>query len=166
MTNPDPFLSPDDEARRIARDILATASYASLAVLRVGTLLPSVSRIALATDLEKRPISLVSTLSDHTKAMRANPSCALLIGSPGDKGDPLVHPRLTLHCIATLIPKDVPEHDGLRKHYLTLRPKARLHVDFADFGFVRFQVEDGMLNGGFGKAWRLSSDDLQASQII
>ncbi len=152
MTNADPFQSTDEAARMLAQELITGADHAALAVLRPGSALPSVSRIALATDGENRPISLISTLADHTRALQANPACALLIGSPEVKGDPLVHPRLTLHCTATLIPRATSAHQILRERYLSLRPKARLYVDFADFGFVRFKVEDGMLNGGFGKA--------------
>ena len=105
------------------------------------------------------PVSLISTLAHHTAALEANPACALLIGEPGDKGDPLTHARLTLHCTAQLIPRDAPEHPALREHYLALRPKAKLYADFADFRFVRFQIADGLLNAGFGKAYRLAPED-------
>lgn len=139
---------------------MAGADHAALAVLRAGTTVPSVSRIALAMDDGNRPISLISKLADHTKSLQANPACALLVGTPDDKGDPLVHPRLTLHCSARLIPRDTQDHRVLRERYLALRPKSRLYIDFTDFNFVVFEPVDGLLNGGFGKAWRLTAEDL------
>ncbi|WP_299080911.1 pyridoxamine 5'-phosphate oxidase family protein [uncultured Ruegeria sp.] len=160
MTKTDPFQPMDATARSQAKELITDATFAALAVLRPDSLLPSVSRIALATDDAGRPVSLISTLADHTQALRANSSCALLIGEPADKGDPLTHPRLTLHAIARLVPKETPEHNRLRARYLSLRPKAKLYVDFADFSFVHFDVQDGVLNGGFGKAYRLAPDDL------
>nr|WP_170332229.1 pyridoxamine 5'-phosphate oxidase family protein [Ruegeria arenilitoris] len=160
MMRSDPFQPLDDTARALAHELLAGAEYAALAVLQPGTSLPSATRIALATDTDNQPITLISTLAEHTRALQANPACALLIGEPGEKGDPLTHPRLTLHCTANLIARDSAEHTTLRTRYLSLRPKAKLYIDFADFGFVRFITTDGLLNGGFGKAWRLSAADL------
>ncbi len=161
MTQSDPFRPVDETARTLAKELLSTADHAALAVLRPTTTLPSVTRIGLATDALGQPVSLISTLADHTEALRAEPACALLIGTPEDKGDPLTHPRLTLHCAARFVGPDDPEHARLRTRYLSLRPKSKIYIDFADFGFVRFHIQDGILNGGFGKAWRLSAEDVQ-----
>ncbi|MCE8537694.1 pyridoxamine 5'-phosphate oxidase family protein [Ruegeria pomeroyi] len=158
----DPYLHADAEARAQARGLIDTARYGALAVLQPGGLTPSVSRIALATDAQGMPVSLISSLSAHTAALETTPACALLIGEPGGKGDPLTHPRLTLHCIAQLITRGTSEHDTLRARYLALRPKAGLYADFGDFRFVRFIVTDGLLNAGFGRAVRLSAKDLAA----
>ncbi len=156
----DPFRPADADARARARALIDDATFAALAVTDPATLRPSVSRIALATDSRRRPLSLISTLAPHTAAIEANPACALLIGEPGDKGDPLTHPRLTLHATARIVPRDTPGHDDLRARYLALRPKAALYADFADFRFVLFTPEDALLNGGFGKAFRLARTDL------
>ncbi|MEM6758598.1 MAG: pyridoxamine 5'-phosphate oxidase family protein [Pseudomonadota bacterium] len=155
----DPFQDPDADARALARDLVDTASFAALAAARPEGG-PTVSRIAFTTDDHGAPLSLISSLSAHTQALEADSHCALLIGEPGDRGDPLTHPRLTLHCRATLIARDAPEHDGLRTRYLIKRPKAKLYIDFADFRFVTFEVRDGLLNGGFGKAFRITPTDL------
>lgn len=160
MTRRDPFQPVDDAARCLTRQLLDEATHAALAVLQPGSALPSVTRIALACDAEGQPVSLISTLAAHTQSLQVNPACALLIGEPGDKGDPLTHPRLTLHAAARFVARDSDDHHALRAHYLALRPKARLYADFADFSFVRFQISDGLLNGGFGKAYRLSPRDL------
>ncbi|MEX0318720.1 MAG: HugZ family protein [Ruegeria sp.] len=160
MAKPDPFQPADDAARSLARELVRDATHAALAVLRPGTTLPSVTRIALATDAKGRPVSLISDLAPHTQALTDNPACALLIGEPGPKGDPLTHPRLTLHCSARLIERNTPEHTTLRDRYLSLRPKVKLYADFADFRFVTFMVTDGLLNGGFGKAFLLTPKDL------
>jgi len=161
----DPFLSPDDEARSLARRLIDTATHAALAVLQPGTTLPSVTRIALATDEAGAPLSLVSGLSHHTKALGANPGCALLIGEPGGKGDPLTHPRLTIHADAALIPRNDPVHETLRTRFLAQRPKTRLYIDLPDFRFVTFRITDGLLNAGFGKAYLLQKADLTSSEV-
>ncbi len=157
---PDPFHPADEEARAIARQLLAGATHAALAVNRPDRPSPSVSRIALTTAEDGAPLSLISTLAPHTAALERHPDCALLVGEPGTKGDPLTHARLTLHCTAQIIPNDVPERDGLRARYLALRPKAKLYADFADFRFVRFRISDALLNAGFGKAYLLAPGDI------
>jgi putative heme iron utilization protein len=50
----------------------------------------------------------------------------------------------------------------LRAHWLKGHPKAALYIDFADFAFVRLTPESALLNGGFGRAFRLSPEDLRA----
>lgn len=146
------FRPVDDEARGIAQGLLAEARYGALGVMLEGA--PFVTRIALKAEGDL--ISLVSTLSQHTTALKAAPRCSLLIGEPGPKGDPLTHPRLTIQADATLIGRD----DALRDRWLKTHPKAKLFIDFGDFGFVRFQVRAAFLNGGFGYACTLSAEDL------
>ena len=162
MSKSDPIRPCDAMARALAQQLLSTATYAALAVTDPATGTPSVTRIALATAPEGTPLTLISNLSSHTGALRADTNCALLIGEPGEKGDPLTHPRMTLHAKAAFLPKDGEDHLTTRAHYLTLRPKAKLYVDFPDFSFVRFEMSGGLLNGGFGKAFHLKPKDLLA----
>jgi hypothetical protein len=145
----------DDEARALARALLETARFAALAVLDPATDAPFASRIALVPGPDGAPLSLVSRLAAHTTALEAHPACSLLIGEPGARGDPLTHPRLTLQ--ATAVPA---QKSGLRDHYLALYPKAKLYIDFADFQIFRFVPQGALLNGGFGKAFELTPEDL------
>ncbi len=161
MLKKDPFRPVDAEARAIAQRLVAGATFAALAVLQNG--LPSVTRIAFATTPDGAPLSLISDLSGHTQALETEPNCALLIGEPEEKGDPLTHPRITLQGRAKFVARDNHDHATLRTHYLHLRPKARLYIDFADFRLVRFDVQTALLNGGFGKAYKLTAEDLVAA---
>ncbi len=154
------FRPADNEARQIARTLLKDAVYAALAVTRDASGVPFVSRIAVGHTAGVGMISLVSDLSQHTGALRAYPECSLLVGEPGDKGDPLTHPRLTLQCSATLIPRQAPGFADLRTGWLQSHPKSKLYIDFADFSFVRFHIRDAFLNGGFGFACMLTPQDL------
>ncbi len=148
-----PILRPlDSAARGLARGLLAEARFGALAVMLDGA--PFVSRIALGFD--GGVVSLVSTLSQHTQALKAAPRCSLLVGEPGPKGDPLTHARLTLQAEATFLDHDT----GLRARWLDRHPKARLYIDFGDFRFVRFSVRAGFLNGGFGNACKLTPADM------
>ena len=151
----DPIRPTDDEARSMARGLIANARFAALGVIDPETRAPMVTRIALVPGPDGVPLTLISDLSSHTAALRANPACSLLIGEPGGKGDPLTHPRLTLQARA-----EQADKAALKGHYLTLYPKAQLYYDFGDFGLVRFAPIAGLLNGGFGRAYRLSPADL------
>ena len=137
---------------------MTSARFAALGVLHPDTGAPHVSRIAFALGRDGQPISLVSTLSLHTRALQSNPVCSLLVGEPPATGDPLAFARLSLTATAEFIAQDA--RSETRDRYLKTHPKARLYVDFADFGFVSFRVISGALNGGFGKAYELSAADL------
>jgi len=155
----DPIRPTDDDARQIARDLLQKARFAALAVvLEDGA--PMVTRVAFGLSPEGAPLTLVSDLSAHTKALQANPACSLMVGEPGTRGDPLTHPRLTVQASARFIRKGDPGHDALAAHYLKDHPKAKLYIGFADFSFALFTAQAGHLNGGFGKAFRLTPNDM------
>jgi len=151
----DPIRPTDDAARQLARDLIANARFAALGVIDPATGGPIVTRIALVPGPDGCPMTLVSTLSAHTAALDAAPDCSLLIGEPGDKGDPLTHPRLTLQARA-----EPADKAALKAHYLRLYPKAQLYYDFADFRLLRFAPGRAYLNGGFGKAFHLTAPDL------
>lgn len=151
----DPIRPTDDEARRLARGLLADARFAALGVTDPATGAPMVTRIALVPGRDGAPLTLISTLSTHTAALAEHPLCSLLIGEPGARGDPLTHPRLTLQARA-----EPADKAAFKDHYLGLYPKAKLYFDFADFGLVRFVPLSGLLNGGFGKAYHLAAQDL------
>ena len=150
----------DDEARALARRLIDTARYGAIGVLDPDTGVPSVTRIAVSTDERGTPITLISDLSLHTKALRANPQCSLLVGEPEERGDPLTHPRLSITASASFVDRSGEDHAALRERYLSRNPKAKLYIDFTDFSFVRFQPVSAALNGGFGKAFNLSANDL------
>ncbi|MEX0303146.1 MAG: HugZ family protein [Leisingera sp.] len=156
----DPIRPTDDDARTLARSLMKQACFAALGVLlEDGS--PLVTRVALGLDPQGQPVSLISDLAQHTQALRQNPACSLLAGEPGPKGDPLTHPRLSLMARAEFVPHEAPEHEELATHYLHSQPKAKLYLQFADFSFVRFRVAAAHLNGGFGKAFRLTAADLK-----
>ena len=160
MPEQSPIRPTDDDARALARDLIDAATFCALGTLDPASGAPQVTRIALATLPDGTPITLVSDLAAHTRALRANPAASLLIGEPGPKGDPLTHARLTLRATARFVERESPDHAALRDRYLARNPKARLYADFADFHFVVFIPEGASLNGGFGAAFELTAEDL------
>ncbi len=134
---------------------------AALAVNDPETKTPFVSRVALGLATDGVPVSLVSQLAQHTRALQADASCALLIGEPGAKGDVLSHPRLTLQARAEFVDRVGPEHAEMAAQYMRGHPKSKLYLSLGDFGFVRFVPIRAFLNGGFGKAFQLAPNDLK-----
>ena len=155
----------DAEAVRLARTLVRTARYGALAALEPGSGAPLASRVATATDIDGTPLILISALSEHTRALLADPRCSLLVGEPG-KGDPLAHPRISLHCRAARLERDTPDHARVSGRYLNRHPKAALYAGFPDFAFFRLDIERASLNGGFGKAYLLAGDELRASYSL
>ncbi|WP_186387319.1 HugZ family protein [Stappia sp. TSB10P1A] len=159
---PEVIRPTDDEARHLSRRLMRLARYGALGVLDPADGMPFVSRVGLATEMDGTPVMLVSRLSQHTGAILADPRCSLLVGEPG-KGDPLAHPRLSLVGRAERIDPADPAHAAVRRRYLLRHPKAQLYVDFPDFAFFRIVPERASLNGGFGKAYHLTAEDLLLS---
>jgi putative heme iron utilization protein len=149
----------DEDARIQARDLMHKAAHAALAVIDPDTGFPSVSRVLTAMDADGTPVILVSGLSSHTKALMKDSRASALFGEPG-KGDPLAHPRLTLRCSAERIHRQSQAHDRIRTLFLDRHPKSKLYIDLPDFCFFRLVPLDASLNGGFGRAYILSSQDL------
>lgn len=154
----------DDDARRQARILLRGARFAAIGVIDPETGFPFVSRVLLGMDSDGAAVILVSGLSAHTTALLADPRASLLTGEPG-KGDPLAHPRLTLQCTAETVERESDTHQRLRSRFLARHAKSQLYIDFPDFRFFRLRPERASLNGGFGRAYHLSSADFSIPQI-
>lgn len=159
--SPDSPIRPtDDDARALARELIAEARFGALGTLDPGTGFPQVTRIALGQSSEGALITFVSGLSAHTRALRQDPRAGLLIGEPGTKGDPLSHPRLSLQIEARPVPRDDPRFAGLQTTWLADHPKAKLYIDLPDFIFFELRSLSAALNGGFGRAFVLTPSDL------
>lgn len=158
----DPIRPTDDEARALGRQLMTDARYCALAVLQDGV--PFVSRVAFGRAPGGEPLTLISSLAQHAQALRADPAASILVGEPGDKGDPLTHPRLTIQARASFIEHDDPAYEEMAAHWLRDHPKAKLYIGFGDFHFALFSVTGAFLNGGFGKAFFLSPVDLGLSE--
>lgn len=157
---PDPVATATDDARAQALSLMQ-AHHAALAWSDAETQTPGISRIAFGLDPDGGPMALISGLAPHTAALRANPACALMLGEPGERGDPMTHPRLMIRALAQFVATDDPARPALRAHWLKGHPKATLYVDLPDFAFVRLVPQSALLNGGFGKAFRFTAEDLR-----
>ena len=154
-----PIRTTDNEARGLAKTLLRDARFASLAFTDIPTGGPSVSRIIIASIPNQGLVTLISDLSAHSQALALNNRCALLIGEPG-KGDPLAHPRMSIIGEAHRLPEAMKENASLFEPFLAMHPKTKLYFNFLDFAFWRFSIARVDLNGGFGKAYNLTPDDI------
>jgi putative heme iron utilization protein len=157
----DPIRPTDDNARALARDLIDSATYGAIAVTDPETGTPMVSRVAVVPGPDGLPLSLVSDLSHHTRALKVHPACSILVGEPGPKGDPLTWPRLSLMGTARFTRHGDPGHRALAEHFLTRQPKAKLYIGLGDFSLLQLAITGAHLNGGFGKAFVLTPEDLQ-----
>lgn len=157
------LLRPTDQsALDIAHKLLTEIRWGALATLDKNGY-PMTSLINIAFDRDGTPLMLSSRLSDHTTNLLADPRCSLMISDPG-KGDPLAHPRLSLTCRAEFISdqRATPSYQRVRDDFLVRHPKSELYIDFPDFLFLRLEILLGRLNGGFGKAYQLTSGDIMS----
>ena len=155
----DPVRNANEEALRTAHHLLKDTRFASLATLDAEGH-PFASLVSFALDRASQPFLFVSRLSAHTQHLLVNPRAALLVGEPG-KGDPLAHARMTVQCHAEPVPKESDDIILLKTLYLARHPKAQLYADFPDFVFIRLKPLGASLNGGFGKAFRLTAEELR-----
>lgn len=155
----DPIRPTDDNARALARTLIRTGRFATLATLEPGTGAPFASLVSVATDAGGAPLILTSKLSGHTANLEADPRASLLFYAPG-RGDPLAHPRVTVSALGRRIERESAEEAGIRRRFLARQPKVKLYVDFGDFAFWRFDIRGASLNGGFGRAFVLETADL------
>ncbi len=143
----DPRQPTDFDPLSLGRMLLRSTRVGALGTLDPANGHPLVTLTSVATDLDGTPVILVSRLSAHTQNLLADQRASLLL-SPGGKGDPLAHPRLSLQVMAEL-----SQQPRLRQRYLARHPKAKTYVDFPDFAFFRLRLLSLHLNGGFARAF-------------
>ena len=113
-------IQPMDEAVRAeAKGLLREARSAALATLGPDGH-PSASLVGLATDIDCTPVILISSLAAHTANIAGDPRASLLI-SPGGKGDPLAHARITLKVRARRIERESEDGARIRRRYTRLK---------------------------------------------
>lgn len=144
----------DQEALTLAGSLIVEAMHGALAAHDPNSDFPHISRIQLSVSDDGSLVTLISSLSTHTKCINTNPNCTILIGEPG-KGDPLAHPRISIPVIAKPVQHGSDEYQKIRANHLNHYPKAQLYVDFGDFSFFKLLPQNAALNGGFGKAYEL-----------
>src|ERR1700752_3860486 len=104
--------SPDFDPVTAAKKLLREGRSGALATLMPGSGDPYCSLVNIATAADGAPLLLISTLALHTKNLRADPRCSLMI-EERKEGDPLAGGRIML--MGTATPTDEPD---VRRRYL------------------------------------------------
>ena len=149
MTDP----SPSWDARRLLR----TARVGTLATTLDGQ--PFASLITPATAPDLSLLLLLSDLSEHTRHLRAEPRCSVLVAGPAEGANPQTSPRVSVTGLAERLAGAAP----LKARYLALHPYASMYADFGDFALWRIRLLGGLYVGGFARAQRLRAADLAPS---
>ena len=136
-----------------ARRLLRAARVGTLATVTDGQPFASLVTPACAPDLSV--LLLLSDLSEHTRHLRADPRCSLLVCGAPEDANPQTTPRITVTGVAERL-----SDAALKARYLAIHPYAALYADFADFSLWRIRPSGGLFVGGFGRAARLRAADL------
>jgi putative heme iron utilization protein len=132
-----------------------------LRAARVGTLATSIDGQPFASLVTPAPapdfslLLFLSSLSEHTRHLRAEPRCAVMVAGAASEQNPQTAPRVTVTGIAEPAPDP-----ALKARWLAVHPYAALYADFADFSLWRVRPLSGLLVGGFARATRLRQADL------
>jgi putative heme iron utilization protein len=144
---------PDDAPAWAARKLLRAARVGTLATALAGQ--PFASLVTPATAPDLALLLLLSSLSEHTRHLRAEPRCSLLVTGPAVGANPQTAPRATVTGLAEMI-----EDADLKSRYLAVHPYAALYAGFGDFALWRIRPMGGLFVGGFARAARLRQADL------
>lgn len=152
MTDEAPNTLPNQPARE-ARRLLRASRAGTLATQDAGQ--PFASLVTPATAPDGSVLLLLSGLSEHTRHLRAEPRCSLLVAGDPEGPNPQTAPRLTLTGLATLEPDP-----AMKARWIALHPYAAFYAGFADFTLWRLRPLAGLFIGGFASAHRLRRGDL------
>ncbi|HET9017969.1 MAG TPA: DUF2470 domain-containing protein [Acetobacteraceae bacterium] len=144
-----------------AQDSPAWVSRRLLRAARAGTLAsatdgqPFASLVTPACAPDGAILLLLSELSEHTRHLRAEPRCAVMVAGAPESDNPQTAPRVTVTGLAATV-----EDAGLKARWLSVHPYGALYADFADFHLWRIAPRGALFVGGFARAHRLRSADL------
>ena len=136
-----------------ARCLLRAVRVATLATQTGGQ--PFTALVTPATAPDLSVLLLLSSLSEHTRHLVAEPRCALLVAGVAEGANPQTAPRLTVTGLAA--PEDDP---ALKARWLAVHPYAALYAGFGDFALWRLRPVGGLFVGGFARATRLRQAEL------
>ena len=136
------------------RKLLRAARAGTLATLADGGQ-PFASLVTPACASDLSVLLLMSDLSAHTRHLRAEPKCSVLVVGAPEGVNAQTAPRVTVTGLAE--PIDDP---AAKARYLAIHPYAAHYADFGDFRVWRLRVLGGLYVGGFARAQRLKGSDI------
>lgn len=144
----------------LARTLLSQAHVATLCTLSPDGF-PYGSLVLFAVDdTSGDAILLISDLAEHSRNLRADSRCSLLVADVGS-GDSLARSRVTLVGNATVV--DNAKGD-LLDVFLRKNPSAQQYSSFGDFSVWRILVRSVRFIGGFGRMSWIDIDQWRKGQ--
>jgi heme iron utilization protein len=147
-------VTPEPTPGLQARLLLRAARAASLATVSAEGQ-PFASLVTPCCAPDGALLMLLSGLSEHTRYLRAEPRCSLMVVGTAEGPNPQTAPRVTVTGVAETV-----EDPALRQRWVTLHPYARFYADLTDFSLWRVRPMGGLFVGGFARAARLRQADL------
>ena len=141
--------SVKEEVRRLLQE----CRVAALATVAEGQ--PFAALVTPAVLASGEILLLLSDLSEHTRHLRAESRCNLLVVGTPAEANPQTAPRVSISGTAVVI-----ENKELMERYLEVHPYAELYATFGDFHLWRFTPVSALFVGGFARAARLGAGDL------
>ena len=136
-----------------ARKLLRASRAGTLATAAQGQPFASLVTPACAPDLSV--LLLLSDLSEHTRYLRAEARCSVLVAGAAETANPQTAPRVTITGLAEKL-----SDPALKARFIAIHPYASLYADFGDFALWRIRPLGGLYVGGFARAVRLHVADL------
>jgi putative heme iron utilization protein len=143
----------DEHPAWSARKLLRAARAGTMATSSAGQPFASLVTPASAPDLAI--LLLLSDLSEHTRHLRADPRCSLLVCGTPEAANPQTAPRVSVTGVAEQATEGV-----LKERFLAVHPYAAPYANFADFALWRVRPIGGLYVGGFARAARLRAAEL------
>ena len=147
--------NPTPSPALAARLLLRAARVGCLATADAGQ--PFASLVTPATAADATPLLLLSDLAAHTRHLRTDPRCTLLVTGTAADPNPQTAPRVSVTAVA-----EIADDPALRARFLAVHPYAAQYAGFADFHLWRLRIEAALYVGGFAAAFRVRAADLRA----
>ncbi len=143
-----------------ARRLLRAARSGTLATVADGGQ-PFASLVTHACAPDLSVLLLLSNLSEHTRHLRAEPRCSILVCGSAERANPQTAPRVTVTGIAEVADDDAV----LKARFLAVHPYAAQYADFGDFHLWHIRPMGALFVGGFARAVRLRQAELAPDPI-
>lgn len=109
----------------------------------------------------------LSNLSAHKHHLRRDGRASLIVFEPDDgQRETLQHRRVALDCAAEFLVKDSDDCAAAKERYLAKFPGHKVMFGLPDFDLIRLMPRAGILNAGFGRAYRVTADDMNVVVFV
>lgn len=136
-----------------ARCLLRAARVATLATVTAGQ--PFASLVSPACEADGSVLMLLSELAEHTRHLRAEPRCSLLVSGAAEGANPVTAPRVTVTGLAEIV-----DDPALKARFVAVHPYAAMYADFGDFHLWRLRPVQALYVAGFARISRIRGSEL------